>query len=698
MASSGACWGIEVGAHAIKAVKLEPGPNNTANVLDFLILPHKKVLSTPGIDQNDALRVGLGEFASQVDLSGANVAVSVPGHSGFSRFAKLPPVEAKNVPDIVKFEAVQQIPFPIDEVEWDYQTFVDPNSPEIEVGIFAMTRERIMERLTQYKDVDLVPDFVTLAPVANYNALAYDLGFTEKTEGTIILDIGTTSTDLVVANSGGVWIRTFPIGGHHFTEALVNAFQLSYPKAEKLKKEAETSKHARHIFQAMRPVFGDLAQDVQRSIGYYQGLHKDAKLTRLIGLGSTFRLPGLRKYLKQQLGLDVYRLEQFQRVTMDGPRAGEFQANALNFATAVGLALQGAGSSTLNVNLMPTQVIREAMWKKKVKWFGMAAGLAAAASGFMFYRPFVDSQKVNAAQPDPIIRDTIDKANRLKSEAAEATASAEANYAPANVLSILDPASKRLMPMLLDDVSQLLAYADQEGAKHPRFDKAKAIGPVFSLKSFRPVQIEVMPKVEEGADPPTQEQLAAIPPTISVTLQLTSTQPNAQDIAIATIDKWLRANAVRGTVNYTLKFADPSACRTVGQETVVSVDAEVAEEGPAGEATGGGEVVAPGGRGAPSVPAPKPTGRRRGGRVAPDVTEAPKAAVKQQVVGTSKEEAARIEAQMASAAALNELSKFAPLPGDTAIPGGTKITTIQVEFKAAVNPPKDPNAKPEEGK
>lgn len=53
---------------------------------------------------------------------------------------------------------------------------------------------------------------------------------------------------------------------------------------------------------------------------------------------------------------------------------------------------------------------------------------------------------------------------------------------------------------------------------------------------------------------------------------------------------------------------------------------------------------------------------------------------------------------MASAAALNELSKFAPLPGDTAIPGGTKITTIQVEFKAAVNPPKDPNAKPEEGK
>ena len=40
------------------------------------------------------------------------------------------------------------------------------------------------------------------------------------------------------------------------------------------------------VFQAMRPVFTDLATEVQRSIGYYQALHKDANLTRLIGVGS----------------------------------------------------------------------------------------------------------------------------------------------------------------------------------------------------------------------------------------------------------------------------------------------------------------------------------------------------------------------------------------------------------------------------
>ena len=74
----------------------------------------------------------------------------------------------------------------------------------------------------------------------------------------------------------------------------------------------------------------DLAQDIQRSIGYYQSLNKDAQLTRLIGVGSTFRLPGLRKYLKQQLSMDVYRIENFKRLKMDGPRATEFEEASLN--------------------------------------------------------------------------------------------------------------------------------------------------------------------------------------------------------------------------------------------------------------------------------------------------------------------------------------------------------------------------------
>ena len=325
MPASNTCWGIELGAGAVKAIKLQRDGDDV-RVLEFANIPHKKVLSTPDLDQIDATRVAMGQLVNQCDLTGASIAIGIPGHSSFARFAKLPPVEPKKIPDIVKFEAVQQIPFPIDQVEWDYQTFASPDNPDVEVGIFAVTRDKISERLSMWNEFGIAPDVVTLGPLAVYNAVAFDQDFNEKTPGTVILDIGTTSTDLIVAEPGRLWVRTFPVGGHQFTEALATAFKLSYQKAEAVKRQAEQSKHARHVLQALRPVFADLAQDVQRSIGYYQSSHKDHSLTRLIGLGSTFNLPGLRKFLSQQLQMEVIRLEKFARLNLDGPRAAEFEA------------------------------------------------------------------------------------------------------------------------------------------------------------------------------------------------------------------------------------------------------------------------------------------------------------------------------------------------------------------------------------
>lgn len=416
MASSNACWGVEIGAGAIKAVRLE-ADGESVSVTDFAVINHPKVLSTPELDTAEAIRMALGALSGQYDLSSAPLAVSVAGHQSFARFAKLPPVEPKKVPDIVKFEAVQQIPFPLEEVEWDYQTFVSPDSPDVEVGIFAVTRPRIMELLSQVGEHGQTPEIATLGPVAAYNALAYDLEFTADTPGTIILDIGTTATDMIIAEAGRVWVRTFPLGGHQFTDALVTSFKLSYSKAERLKREAEQTKHARHVFQAMRPVFTDLVQEVQRSIGYYQSVHAGADLKRLIGLGSTFRLPGLRKYLKQQLHMDIYRIEEFKRAKAPEGRETEFDDASLNLATAYGLALQGLGRATLQANVMPVKVVRDSMWRRKRVWFGAAAGLAAAATAGFFVRPLMDMTATNSVSEPSSIARVVSEGGTLKSRA-----------------------------------------------------------------------------------------------------------------------------------------------------------------------------------------------------------------------------------------------------------------------------------------
>lgn len=617
MPSSTVCWGIEVGAGAVKAVKLEAGPDGP-RVADYAVIPHSRVLSEPDVDASDAKRVALGRLDNEFDLTNATIAVSIPGHSAFARFAKLPPVDQKNVPKIVRFEAVQQIPFPIEDVEWDYQTFRDPESPDVEVGIFAVTRERIKADLDLLAEVGLTPDVVTLSPVAAYNAVAYDLEFTEKTPGTILLDIGTTATDLIIADSGRVWIRTFPLGGHEFTQALVEAFKLSYPKAEKLKREAETTKHARHVFQALRPVFSDLAQDIQRSIGYYQSLHRDADLTRLIGVGSTFQLPGMRKFLKQQLGLNVYRMEKLKRVTVDGPMAAEFEQLAPNMTTVLGLALQGLGLATLEANVVPVQVVRDAMWRRKTKWFITAAGLGLAASGALFIRPFINQTNLDAVVVPGEIDQATNLGSRLTREAAEqgVTEALPNNFAAANVIEVFN--DREVFGWLVNDTAKIVETGREHKyellAMNTQYisgrDAAASSGDEFDAP---PEEFDLRGRGRGGADPRDERRGRPDPlerpsrgggggagggpagePRVLVELTLRGDlkRDNLDEVITATITKWLRDNANRGPAPYKLRIADEQA-----PWRLVS-DGQGATPGQAAAPSRAGQVAAPGRRGA----------------------------------------------------------------------------------------------------
>lgn len=608
---SNVCWGIEIGSGGVKALKVEYDGEKPI-ITEFVDIPHAKVLSDPSVVANDALRVSLGALVSQFDLSGASVGISVPGHSSFARFAKLPPVEPKKVPDIVRFEAVQQIPFPLEEVEWDYQTFMSPESPDIEVGIFAITKERVNERLNLLTDVGITPDFITLSPVALYNALAYDLQFTESTPGTILLDIGTTSTDLVVAESGRVWIRTFPLGGHQFTEALIAQFKLGYGKAEKIKREVHDSKHARQVFQAMRPVFTDLTQDVQRSIGYYQSLHREANLTRLIGVGSTFQLPGLRKYLKQQLQLDVYRLEEFKRADLSKlgeERAAQLKGAALSFATAYGLAIQGLGLNPIKANLMPVSVVREAMWKKKAPWFAAAAGLGIAAGAAMFIRPLLDSNAVAGVSPDPVIQQAVRQAQELKGKAAEAGVleAGQPDMTAANLLALTE--HRELYGRVLADLSAILADADAKaatwtGRPRPGAEAPKPLGaPGFEFRGFRTQYTGPGRGDAEGGEPADPNAMGSV----QVTLQVATRQPDPLDFILHSVDAWLRENKDRKDAPYAIVYKDPIF-------TLVSAAQPPAQATASAGAVGEGVPAAGGARGELVDPRLAAEGGGRGGR------------------------------------------------------------------------------------
>jgi len=376
MATPRFAWGIDVGNRALKAVRLVPGPEGLV-IDDFDVVEHEQILSNAGDNRDTMIQQALANFVQRHDMRGGVVGVGVSGQSSFARFIKLPPVEPRKIPEIVRFEAVQQIPFPLPEVEWSYQLFQDPNSPDVEVGIFAMRKELVSQHIKVFTDMGLNVQVVQMNPLAVYNAMYND----NRLKGTtMIVDLGAENTDLIIAEGETIWMRSIPIGGNNFTETLVKAFKLKFPKAEELKRNASTSKYGRQILQAMKPVFNDLVAEIQRSIGFYASVHRDSRITRVLALGGTFRLPGLQKYVQQNLQIEVHRIDRLGSGAPADPRAAtSFNENILSSSAAYGLAIQALGGAKINSSLLPQRIRREKMWQEKTKWFAAAAAVFVAA-------------------------------------------------------------------------------------------------------------------------------------------------------------------------------------------------------------------------------------------------------------------------------------------------------------------------------
>jgi len=463
MASMKSVWGIEVGSYAIKALRLDRS-GDEVRVGDFAIVPHRKVLSTPDLQVDEMIRIGLGQLISEKDVRNQPVVMSVPGHLAFARFAKLPPVEPKKIPAIVRFEAVQQIPFPIEDVEWDYQTFGGGDLPELEVGIFAITKERLAHLMGLYGELGIQPQMVNLSPVALFNAVQHDLDLENRPGPLVLLDIGTTASDLIVAEQGRAWVRTFPLGGTHFTEAIAESFKVSYAKAEKLKLEASSSKYARQIMQAMRPVFGDLLGDVQKSLSYYQSLNAGVDLTEILGVGSTFRIPGLRKFLGQQLQCEVARLDEFKRISVPGAAGADFAAATVNLGTVYGLALQGLGLASIDVNLAPVPLLRQQVWARKNRWFAAAAGVVVAAGGLMFVKGLVEGQSLEGgrAETDQVVQTALDKARQDRNALQSIQSESRYGFTAENLRRLVD--DREVWPHLVRDVYGALDAAGPQAS------------------------------------------------------------------------------------------------------------------------------------------------------------------------------------------------------------------------------------------
>ena len=397
MADSDAVWGVDIGQAGLKAIRLRYAESaDQVLAVDFDYVPHPKILSQPDAIPEELIAQAIETFLERKDVRGDRIAISVPGPTSLARFINLPPVESNKVAEIVKYEAKQQIPFALEEVIWDYQKIsgsVDDESGYMlnaEVGLFAMKRDQVMECLQPFVDLDVDIDLIQIAPLGLYNFVCYDHmgvrigeepgGEEQSDEFTIVLDMGTDNTTLLVTNGEKIWIRNVPLGGNHFTRALTKEMKLTFTKAEHLKCNATRSPDPRAVFQALRPVFNDYVAEIQRSIGYFSSVNREAKIVRILGTGNGFKLAGLQKFLQQSLQYEVVRTETLQAAVGEKVlNDATFQDNILTFAVPYGLALQLLGVTAIRTTLLPREIAVARTVRKKKPYAVVAASIILAA-------------------------------------------------------------------------------------------------------------------------------------------------------------------------------------------------------------------------------------------------------------------------------------------------------------------------------
>lgn len=414
---------IDIGNSSMKALLLS-NETGAVEVVSFDNIQHGKILSGDGIkdtERNELIALSLRQLTRQFDLSRNMIVVSVPSQNSFARFVTLPPVEKKRIPEIVKFEAAQQIPFDINDVQWDWQLMTEPDKPDMQVGIFAIKNETVRNDLDHFSREDIRVSCVQMAPMALYNYVHYeyaDLLAKSHNHAIVVLNIGAESTDLVICTRSTVWQRCIPMGGNTFTRAIASAFKLDFEKAEKLKRTAAMSKYARQIFQSMRPVFADLAAEIQRSIGFYVNSNASIKIVKVVGMGGGTRMRGLLKYLQQTLAMPVERPDMFKKLTVrSADSVAKFHENVCDFGVVYGLALQGLGLAKIESNLLPRSIARSMVWATKTRYFTAAAAMLLLVSLLALARAFLDRASYSSNAPlRQDIKNVINTANQASSE------------------------------------------------------------------------------------------------------------------------------------------------------------------------------------------------------------------------------------------------------------------------------------------
>ena len=449
---------LDFGAGSLKIAEFEPNESGTLRLKQFGL----KSLGFEGSQDAARERVilkAIQELFAERPFGSKNIDVCAPGFHVFSKFVKLPPVDTSKVTQIIQYEAQQNVPFPLEEVVWDYQILGTAPAGELEVLLVAIKADVVDGLFRTAEAANLRVQLVDVSPAALCNAFRYNYGDLDGC--TMLLDIGAKTSNLLFFEKGKVYSRGINIGANSITQDFAAESKLKFAEAERLKveqgfvslggayEEPDNPQQAA-ISKIARQVMTRLHIQVNQTIQFYRGQQGGSAPQRLFLAGGASIMPYTAQFFAEKLNLPVEYFNPFRNIQIDASIDLEELAKvAHSYGEVVGLGLRNVAQCPVEMNLMPKSSLKRQQFNQKKPYFiatvfSLVAGVLAYG---WFYAKIAEIkrealERLNVKveplrQKQTELQGELDKLTKLKQESSQLTEWMEQRFYWADVLSEL---------------------------------------------------------------------------------------------------------------------------------------------------------------------------------------------------------------------------------------------------------------------
>src|SRR5216110_671456 len=406
----------------------------------------------------------LREIMHEMHIHRADVNYAVPAQSVFARFVKLPALDAEKIDKIVSFEAQQNVPFPIDQVVWDYQLVGGGMGEQLQVVIVAIKRDFLDEINNAVEETGLRTRIIDVASMGLYNAFCHN--YTDLKGCSLLLDIGARTTNVLFIEPGRIFSRSLPIGSSSITAAVAKEFNESFGAAEARKNRdgsvalagapEPADADVGRVSKIVRNTMTRLHAELMRSITHYRAQQQGNSPERIFRCGGGAGMPNMREFFYEKFQLPVEFFNPLKNVSVSGA-ARETAGSAHLLGELVGLALRTVTICPMQLNLLPaTIVLRQDLEKRQPFFIAAAACILLALLGWSAYYTRAAQVAQQTAQTmrqkNDSMRGPEAQLDKLKKEI-----TALDNTATPLITAVND---RNFWPQLLEDLNTRLPEAD----------------------------------------------------------------------------------------------------------------------------------------------------------------------------------------------------------------------------------------------